>query len=391
MSQQKSPHEDFIMFTIVVGILAGLCWVIWHFFHAELTNLVRYVRIAEMWVVRGIYGKNFGIADSQGRELLSVWQGWLPKAPVEEITIEHIKRSTLVGVVPLKYVFLAIMAVMTVFSIFRGPGTQYRRRMGLETLMQEQAKSFPAIKPFLKFDPRKMPGRAPGQPVPEQLPLFSEALSPEEWLAYHSIRWSGGQLDYNAAYHALAEQLGKRWEGPEALPIHMQCLYAACALKLIRKRKDCEEILNMMSESWTPEGGFRASAKLKSKVKAVIKNPKTGGALRKFADQHAYETTAMLRCVMRAREEGGVLAPAEFVWMRGHDRKLWYPLNNLGRKSYCAEASGALVHFTNELIAGQKIPTPRFDEVIRGLEAYMKSPSARPIPELEKKGAKKED
>jgi len=391
VSQQKSPHEDFIMFTIVVGILAGLCWVIWHFFHNELTNMVRYVRIGEMWLVRGIYGKKFGIADGQGRELLQVWQGWLPKAPVEEISIEHIKRSTLVAVVPLKYVLLAIMGVMTVFTIFRGPGTQYRRRMGLETLMQEQAKSFPAIRPFLKFDPRKMPGRAPGQPVPEQLPLFSEALSPEEWLAYHQIRWSGGQLDYNAAYHALTEQLGKRWTGPENLPLHAQGLFAACALKLVRKRKDCEAILNMLAESWTADSGFKPSAKLRSKIREVLKNPKTGGALRKFADQHAYETTALLRCVQRAREEGGVLAPAEFVWLRGLDRNLWYPLNNLGRKSYCAEAAGALVHFTNELIAGQKIPTPRFDEVIRGLEAYMKGPSSRPIPELEKKGKKKEE
>ena len=79
------------------------------------------------------------------------------------------------------------------------------------------------------------------------------------------------------------------------------------------------------------------------------------------------------------------MAPAQFLWLRGADRNLWYPLNNLGRKSYHAEAAGAMVHYTNELIAGQKIPTPRFDEIIKGIEAYLKSAMVRSIPERDPK------
>lgn len=379
------------MFFAVCFIVGGLCWVIWYFFSAELTWMVREVRKGELQLVKLMFGGDYArfVPDAGQTFTVQTWINYLAKRPLSEYTPDMIVMSTEFAVVPLKFVFLAIMGVMCIFVIFRGPGTQYRRRMNLEQLMEEQSQSFPAIRPFLKFDPRKMPSRAPGQPVPSQLPLFSEALSPEEWLAYNEVAWSGGQLDYNAAYHAFAKQLGERWKGPEHLPLHAQGLYAACALKLVRKRKDAEEMLNMLAESWSSEGGFRPPAKLKSKIKAVIRNPKAGGALRTFADQHAYNTTALLRCLQRAREEGGVLAPAEFVWLRGHDRNLWYPLNNLGRKSYCAEAAGALVHFTNELIAGQKIPTPRFDEVIRGFEAFMKSPAGRPVPELEKKGRKK--
>jgi len=251
-------------------------------------------------------------------------------------------------------------------------------------LMQEQAKSFPTIAPFLKFDPRKLPFRAPGQPVPSQLPMFSEALSPEEWISYHQVGYSGGRIDAGRAYQALALQLGKRWQGPAKLPLHMQGLYAAFALKHVRKRKQSDDLLNAMSLCWSADGGFRPSGKLASEIRKIVKDPKVGGAIQKYADQHAYETTAMLRCLQRAREEGGVLAPAQFVWLRGHDRTLWYPLNNLGRKSYHAEAAGALVHYTNEMIAGQRIPTPRFEEVIKGFEAYMKI-GARSIPELDKK------
>lgn len=378
---------------LVVFVTGMVIFGIWYVFHDELKNLARYIRIGELWVVARIYGENYTLPtliDNQPvSDTVRQWQNYLPKIPVENIDMDVAQRTTVLAVYPLRIVFLVIMGIMMVAIIFRGPGTQYRRRMGLEALMLEQAKVFPAIRPFLKFDPRKLPYRPPGAPVPSQLPMFSEALSPEEWLAYHEIAFHNGQLDYNRCYHALAEQLGRRWQGPKKLPLYAQGLYAVCALKMTRKRKESVELLNALADSWSGTKGFSASPKLRAKIAAVIKDPKLGGALQKFADQHAYETTAILRCMQRAREEGGVLAPAEFLWLRGIDRNLWYPLNNLGRKSYCAEAAGAMVHYTNELLAGQKIPTPRFDESIKGLEAYMKGPSARAIPELDRSAGKR--
>ncbi len=368
----------------VCFIVGGLAWVIWHFFHIQLTWALSRIRIGELYLDYFLFGDKTTSVTSVGPETVGVWRNYLPKMAIPDISVDVLKRTTVVAVQPLRVVFLAFMSVMVIAIIFRGPGTQYKRRMGLETLLKEQAKSFPAIRPFIKFDPRKLPFRAPGQPVPAQLPLFSEQLSPEEWMSYHEISIVNGQIDYNRAYQAMAEQLGRRWQGPEKLPLYAQGLYAVCALKMVRKRKESVEMMNMLSDSWTAEKGFRPTAKVKSKIRAVLKNPKQGEALRKFADMHAYETTALMRCLQRAREEGGVLAPAEFIWLRGVDRTLWYPLNNLGRKSYCAEASGAMVHYTNELIAGQKIPTPRFDESIRGLEGYMKGPAGRAIPELDK-------
>lgn len=386
MSQQKSPHEDFLMTFFAAFVIGGVLFIIWYFFQVQLKSALRYIRIGELHLVRLIFSDDVSIPKYGKNATVGVWRKWLPHANADtEINFEAIKIMTTLAVLPLKYVFVASLGVLALIVMFKGPGTYYRRRMGLEGLMQEQAKSFPTIAPFLKFDPRKLPFRAPGQPVPAQLPMFSEALAPEEWLAYHEVGYQAGKLDVGRAYQALALQLGKRWQGPLKLPLHMQGLYAAFALKHVRKRKQSDDLLNAMSLCWSADGGFKPSGKLVSEIRKVIKDPKLGGALQKYADQHAYETTALLRCLQRSREEGGVLAPAQFVWLRGHDRTLWYPLNNLGRKSYHAEAAGALVHYTNELIAGQRIPTPRFDEVIKGFETLMKSSAARPIPELDKK------
>lgn len=389
MSQQKSPHEDFIMTFLVVFIVGGLAWVIWYFFSEELTNLVRWVRIGEMHLVQLIYSpdQKVSVPDVDGRFTLEQWNDAFRRAHVEDMK-RLIKTSTIITQNGLKLVFIGLMGLMAVIVFWKGPGTYYRRRMRLEDLMREQAKSFPTIAPFLKFDPRKLPYRAPGAPVPAQLPLFAEALTPEEWLAYNEVPMVGSKIDVGRADQALIKQLGKRWQGARKMPIHMQGIFAACALKHVRKRGQSDELLNALARAWSPEKGFAPDAKLVSEIRKVIKDPKVGGALEKFAGQHAYETTALLRCLQRAREEGGVLAPAQFVWLRGHDRTLWYPLNNLGRKSYHAEAAGAMVHYTNELIAGQRIPTPRFDEVISGFETYMKSGAQRAIPELDKKAGK---
>ncbi len=311
------------------------------------------------------------------------WLKRLLKANVKDIGSLELRAATHMAVPALRPLFAAIMVLMALWAQLRGPNTQYRRKMNLEGLIKEQARSFPAIAPFTKFNPRDMPFRVVGEAVPATLPPFAEALAPEEWITYHQIQVQNNQLDVNQAYQALMEQLGARWQGPLKLPIHAQGLYAAFALRHARKRKDSEELLGRMASHWTPENGLRLPSHVKSQIRKIITNPKLGGAIQKYADQHAYEATALLRCLKRARDEGGVLAPASFLWLRGEDRNLWYPLNNLGRRSYHAEGVGAIVHYTNELIAGQKIPTPRFDEVIKGRQDAITGPSARPLPALD--------
>lgn len=390
--QQRHVGEDATMAWILIVFVIGLALLIWFLFREQLVEFVRWVRWAELWAVKFVAGDDYSTFDGDQLVTVGVWRDVLfdkHRLPTSDITTDHIRTVTMLAVPPLRYIFAGGIAFMGLLTLFFGPNAKYRRRLTLETLMREQARSFPAISPFLKLDPRKMAFRAPGQPVPVPLPMFSEALSPEEWIAYNEIEITNNQIDRDATYKALVKQLGKRWDGPKKLPIHAQGLFAACALKHVRKRKECEALMNEMVMSWSADGGFKPSMSLKSKIKKIVKDPKLGGALQKFADQHAWETTAMLRCLSRAREEGGVLAPAEFVWLRGHDRALWYPLNNLGRRSYHPEAAGAMVHYTNELIAGQKIPMPRVEDVIRGLDTYLKSGNARDIPPLERATGRK--
>lgn len=380
------------MTTIVFGLVFGVAWLIWFYFHTQLSDMLRWIRVGEMWIAQIIVGSDYtvtipsgAVPEHAGLQSMTQWREFFTQADISQIGVPELKASTYIVVPALRPLFALFIAAMTIWVVLSGPNTRYRRKLDLEGLIKEQSISFPTIAPFVKFNPSTLPYRVVGQPVPSKMPLFAEALAPEEWIAYNEIQVRNNQIDANQTYQALMKQLGPRWQGPLHLPIHAQGLYAAFALRHARKRKESEELLGNLALHWSPEKGLCLPSKIKTQIRKIIKDPKLGGALQKHADRHAYTTTALLRCLGRAREEGGVLAPASFLWLRGEDRALWYPLNNLGRRAYHAEAAGALVHYTNELIARQKIPTPRFDDVIKSIQDNVTGPAARPIPPLDKK------
>ena len=178
---------------------------------------------------------------------------------------------------------------------------------------------------------------------------------------------------------------------------YKQVLLATYCLKASRKRDKADEMLGRLAKCWSIEKGLRLNKdrSLLSDARKILKNKELAHATLKKCSQHAWQTTALLRALLHAREEGGVLAPAQFVWLRAHDRELWYPLNNLGRQSSHTEAIGAMAHFKSEKREGRPIPKPKVQEAVTSLVEYMNSSNVRPVPALDysksknKRGIKK--
>jgi intracellular multiplication protein IcmP len=292
---------------------------------------------------------------------------------------------------PIRWIFIAIIALMGLWAYTQGPGTQFRRKLSLDGLIGAQAKVFPVIAPFVKFNPSKQPPRPPGSPVPSELPAFAEALGPEEWLAYNQIPMPDGKIDEHAAYLAFARQLGPRWQGAKNLAPYKQVLLAAFCLKASRKRRESDEFLGRVAHCWSFEGGLQLGKdrKLVGDARKILNNKDLAGKVLQRCNMHAFQTTALLRALQTAREEGGVLAPAQFVWLRAHDRTLWYPLNNLGRQGFHMEALGAMAHFKGEKMTSRPIPRPKLSDAIGSIGEYMSSRRARPVPQLDYSASKK--
>ena len=160
----------------------------------------------------------------------------------------------------------------------------------------------------------------------------------------------------------------------------MRALYAACALKGAQKREQSDELLGRLSLCWTIDKGFHMAPDIATEIDKVLKDQEMGGAADQIAAQHAYRTTALLGVLKWSRWMGGVLASAQFLWLRAVDRGLWYPMNNLGRRSFHAEGSGAMAHFMAEQNAKKPLTMPRVDTAIVALNQFLAEPDKHPMP-----------
>ncbi len=384
-------YEGGIGWTIMLVILAILLWLFWYFYNVEVREAVRWIRYGEMWVISWFVSDDYEIL-YRGKEYnFQAGLEAVQEYQKEKLKYEHLSYFTALAMQPLRIPLLILISMGAFWCIFKGPKTHYRKRMTLENLIEAQAKVFPVISPFIKFNPSSQPPRPPGAPVPAELPLFAEALGPEEWLAFNSIQVPDGKIDEESASRAFIKQLGKPWRGSKNLDGYKQVLLAAFCLKASRKRDQSDDLLSRLATCWSGNGGLNLSKdrKLLKEAQNILKNKELSAKTLSQVNRHAFETTAMLRALQFAREEGGVSAPAQFVWLRAHDRNLWYPLNNMGRQSFHMESLGAMSHFKAEKLTMRPIPVPKVEHALQTIQEYMQSPMARPIPQLDYTNSKK--
>lgn len=400
--------DGFFLFLFLLAVVWGSGWLAWKFFRPQITDAVVAVRHAEMslasiwWDDNDVinvpvhaetndeHGLKARLGDNERTEWheakFGTWRRFAENADASTAQARHLKVLTYVSIYPLRWVFVGIMLMLFIWVIFTGPTSRFRRVMGLEALIHDQAKIFKVIRPFVKFNPNKLPVRAPGSPVPAELPMFAEALSPEEWLALHEIPLPDGKLDKNAAADIFAKQLGPRWKGAWDLSPDLQIILAAFCLKASRKRNEADDLLGRLSACWDHQSGLKLSrdGSLLREARKILRDKKLSEKTLGNANRHAYISTAMMRALNTAREEGGVLAPAQFVWLRAHNRELWYPLNNLGRQAFHMEAVGCASHYRAEKQVNRPIPRPRVMDAVLGLEEHLANPiMARPIPPVD--------
>ncbi len=371
--------------------LSSMAFLIWIYNKYEIMNAVRWVRWAELQPLRlFISPDKIMFTDRSGIPVtFKNFVDLVRSTPTLELTPPMIVMISAITMVYYKYFLTIIFGLLAFWVMFYGPSTYFRKKYSLGTLIKSQSKTFPYITPLIEFNPSEQPFRAPGSKVPAELPPFSEALGPEEWIAFQMIpTFTDRQIDQGAVGAAFSRQLGRPWKGWKALPGYKQVLLASFALKSARKRKESDEMVGKLAQCWV-NGKLRLQAGLLREARGVLRNEKISGKILAKCQQHAFETTAMLRGLATAREEGGVLAPATFIWLRAYDRELWYPLNNLGRNAYHMEAIGAMAHFKAEKLAQRPIVRPRVEGAVETLSDYMKSLRARPIPEVDYTGSKR--
>lgn len=377
MADNKKPHDSMVMLGLIFLVLGLVMAVLWFSMSAQISSGIRWLRVGELSVISFFTDKY----DADIR--------LLKQLRPNQIRFQDLVIMTGLTSEVLKIPIAGILLAMSLVAFRLKRKHPYSRRFDLEGLAKEQAAAFPVTSPMMKFNPLKENSRTLGSPVPEKLPPFAEALVPEEWVAHNDIPVTDGVIDPDAARMAFARQLGGRWKGVNALPLYAKALFVAFSMKANGLRGESDDFLGEVAKCWEPGKGLILTPALRREIKSKITDPKFGRVTEKLAALHSFTTPALLRCLLVAREQGGVLAPAQFVWLRAVDRHLWYALNNLGRGATHIEGSGAIAHYRAEKNAGKPIPNPQVQTAVEGLTQYLENNFITQFPAKEYARSKK--
>jgi intracellular multiplication protein IcmP len=143
--------------------------------------------------------------------------------------------------------------------------------------------------------------------------------------------------------------------------MHIQALLAIFIARGCRDRESAEPVLRGISAS--ANAGTLDFAGAQALWRKHINNK----MVQRVIQKHAYVYTVMASLLELAREDG-VLATAEFLWLKPIDRKLWYMLNSVGRQTAVPEIAGAFAHWLAEKKLEQALKVPMVDEGVKALE-----------------------
>lgn len=277
--------------------------------------------------------------------------------------------STIVGEY-LRFPVTVLLALFCYLTYGRNVKMRYRKRYTMDSLAHQESSVWPQINPVLN-------AKIEESDIDEG--VWAMAQSPLSFCKHYkliniSVEMPNNILSKGPLFHMIldkpratrlfASQLGRLWQGPEALPIHRRAIFAAIIARGCRDTKAARELLDQINRSCAHGkldkldfNGADALWKKHVKTREVVD----------LINMHAYETTVFMALFLFAREDG-VFATADFLWLKPLDRKFWYFLNNVGRQTAFCEAAGVHAHFLAESALRRPLGVPMVDEATKGLE-----------------------
>lgn len=355
--QDQSNDNSYTLLWILaaVFVIAGL---IWHFWSAQLKWgfiwVKKYEALAVSFFVdnenmsRVLRGLEMATPDNLNWKIVSAYSDFLGSYLMYPICF-----------------MLVVMAII----MFKGHATmRFTKAYNMDTLVQQEKDNWPQIAPvadlnLVEEDINKGPWAMSMNPMQfaRHYKLLKVELVPDRKAAWRSEGVPKATVIRENALQVFASQLGPLWPGAENLPPHTKAIYAAFLARAEHDTDACRAYLGKLARS-AAKGTIDYSdtepyLKKYGKCKAALLAQK----------KHAYTLTVMASMLVLARTDG-VLATADFLWLKPVDRRLWYTLNCVGRQTVVPEVAGVFAHWLAEKEMGRPLTVPMVDEAVNALE-----------------------
>ena len=355
--QSQQSDNSLTPFWIVIGIFA-LGWIIWTVAHTQIAAAVYQLRLWEAELI------HFFIGSSSTADLIATIQ----QASTQQVQfVDLVDISDQVGKY-LSYPIAALLIILSSLLYFGHANARFKKTYNMQLLVQTEKEDWPQITPvahldLIHVDIHQGPWSAALSPM--QFAKKYNLLSLQEIVTSDQTQKVTKKIIYTIQREetnkVLALQLGDYWNGTDRLPAHTKALFAAFAAQACRNHSASRKLLAQIANS-------SISSRLDfSGTEELIKKYQEFKSIKKVIRKHAYVLTVMASMLVLARQEG-VLASADFLWLKPIDRLLWFTLNSIGRQTAFSEAAGPFSHWIAERVIGRRLIVPMIDEGVNALD-----------------------
>lgn len=364
--QGGGGDNSLLPFWIILGVLGG-GWLIWYNAHVYIVMLAFKIKSLEISLITTFFPI----------PVLNAWLGYIQHVPVETVDWPHLKKLCDAVGHYIRYPFGLILLGMATWVYTHDVSMKFRRTHSMKTLREQEQLNWPQIMPIISKN-------LTAEDV--KLGPWAMALTPMEFSKQHNLLKKDefaprvasnmevpltATIKKGEARRILTLQLGPYWAGFDALNPYTKALAAIFIAKLNRDRDGAVKLLKILNQS-SVKGQLDLTL-----VPSLLNKHRNSELVRDIIPKHAYVTTMMASLLEAAREDG-VLATADFLWLKPVDRRLWYILNNIGRQTAFVEVAGVFAHWQVEKSLGRKCLMPMVEEAVKALEAAIKDVKLTP-------------
>lgn len=361
--QSSTDHTSNFFWMIVLITIA--CLGIWFYAREWIVAPIFWLRAQELnliqWAV-SLWSKvatTFGLS-APNTQNITAWQLFVSSTKPTTVEFQDfVKLDTFVGSyirIPSAIILLSLASYLYFFH----RSNLFRSTYDMQILKKTEVQNWPQITPVLPLDLVKEDiDKGP----------WAMAKSPMLFCREHNmLTVKKGEMDKDvytidrsAAQRIFIMQMGQPWRGPDKLPIHMKALLAVFLARSDKDMKSAGDLLKQISASASRNQLDFTGAE------ALLAKHIHCKAMKWVEKKHAYTYGVMATLLEIARADG-VLATAEFLWLKPMDRRLWYVLNNVGRRVAWVEVAGAMAHWLAEIRLGRSLKMPMVKEAVDALQ-----------------------
>ncbi len=262
-----------------------------------------------------------------------------------------------------RYPVMVILLGLAAFSIFRRGG-QFQHKYDMKSLRVVGQEVWPQITPIISLDLIK---------ADIDTGPWAMATPPLNFARKHDLLttkvvsakkiWI---LKQKPAYRLFVLQLGPLWKGLDHLPIHAKALAYIFLARATGQRPAANAMLKQIAAS--ASSGKLDFMDVSEKIK-----PFYGHTIIKWLEKRYAYTSTLLASLLEIARSDGVLASAEFLWLKPVDRRLWFVLNSVGRRTSVVEVAGVYSHWKAEKKVGRALKTPMVKGAVDALDEALQT------------------